>query len=129
MFVGLCKDRAAGLSVAPAVTLQRYVHTLALLLLVLAADGVGWLLLLWQYQQRTMSWRMCLLFGLDLAVTAVDAAKATLRYVARKLTRTMYATMPAIHWPPRRYRHCVCYLMILQADVVFERHACCCAAG
>jgi hypothetical protein len=54
-------------------------HTLALLLLVLAADGVGWLLLLWQYQQRLVSWRMCVLFGLDLAVTAVDAAKAALR--------------------------------------------------
>lgn len=81
MFVGLCKDRTAGLSVAPAVTLQRHMRTLCLLLLVLAADAAGWLLLGWQYRQRQLSRGVCLLFALDLAVVAVDAAKAALRYV------------------------------------------------
>lgn len=80
MFVGLCKDRTAGLSVAPSVTLQRHLRTLCLLLLVLAADAAGWLLLLWQYQQRQLNKGVCLLFALDLAVTAVDAAKTTMRY-------------------------------------------------
>ncbi|WIA36902.1 hypothetical protein OEZ86_008148 [Tetradesmus obliquus] len=78
MFVGLCKDRTAGLSVAPAVTLQRHMRTLCLLLLVLAADAAGWLLLGWQYRQRQLSRGVCLLFALDLAVVAVDAAKAAL---------------------------------------------------
>jgi hypothetical protein len=80
-------------------------HTLALLLLVLAADGVGWLLLLWQYQQRLLSWKMCVLFGLDLAVTAVDAAKATLRYAAGRTT-SRFMQVQSMQLPIGPDRHC-----------------------
>ncbi|KAF6254491.1 hypothetical protein COO60DRAFT_313810 [Scenedesmus sp. NREL 46B-D3] len=97
MFVALCKDRTAGLSVAPGVTLLRYVRTLCLLLLVLAANGLGLLVLLWQHQQRQMSWKVCLLFALDLAVTAVDAVRATLSCVALLLDEAPAAEPLALH--------------------------------
>jgi hypothetical protein len=122
MFVGLCKDRAAGLSVAPAVTLQRHTRTLYLLLLVLAADAAGWLLLLWQYQQRQLSRGVCLLFGLDLAVTAVDAAKATLRWVEmtfgpRLCCRTELSILEGMHYMCCLLLSCYAMLMLLSVLV------------
>lgn len=77
MLVGVSKDRLAGLSVSPAAGLPRHARTLGLLLLLQGMNGLC-LALLWR-QQRELSRAICLLLGLDLAVIAVDAAKATVR--------------------------------------------------
>jgi autocrine motility factor receptor len=78
MFVGLAKDRLAGLSVTPAVGVSRHVRTLCLLLGIMAADGVSLLLL--HSARASLSWAVALLFALDLGIIAVDAAKAALRW-------------------------------------------------
>ncbi|KAF8065463.1 RIN2 [Scenedesmus sp. PABB004] len=91
MFVGLSKDRLAGLSVSPAAGLGRHVRTLALLGLVLATNAAG-IGLLAAHLGR-LSWSVALLFGLDMGITAVDAARATLSCVAL-LMDELLATAP-----------------------------------
>lgn len=76
LFVGLAKDRLAGLAVSPAAGLHRHVRTLSLLLLILAANVAALGLL--SRQLGRLTWATCLLFALDVCITTVDTLKATL---------------------------------------------------
>jgi hypothetical protein len=82
MLAGLAKDRLAALPVSPAVGVGRHVRTLALLATILAVNAGGLGLL--RAQRAALGWAVALLFGLDLCIISVDAAKAALRCVWRK---------------------------------------------
>jgi hypothetical protein len=77
MFVGLAKDRLAGLAVTPAMGLSRHVRTLCLLGFILVSN-VTCLALLHKHQGG-LSWAVGLLFALDLGVISVEATKAAIR--------------------------------------------------
>lgn len=77
MFLGLAKDRLAGLSVTPTVGFSRHVRTLCLLGFILGANALGLTLL--HRHQGALSWAISLLFALDLGVITVEATKAALR--------------------------------------------------
>lgn len=78
-FVGLAKDRLAGLSVTPTVGLSRHVRTLCLLGFILCSNALGLALL--HRHQGALSWAISLLFALDLGIISVEATKAALRWV------------------------------------------------
>ncbi len=78
MFVGLAKDRLAGLSVTPTMGLSRHVRTLCLLGFILCSNALGLGLL--HRHQGALSWAISLLFALDLGIISVEASKAALRW-------------------------------------------------
>lgn len=77
MFVGLAKDRLAGLSVTPTVGLSRHMRTLCLLGFILCSNVLGLALL--HRHTGALSWAVSLLFALDLGIISVEATKAALR--------------------------------------------------
>lgn len=79
MFVGLAKDRLAGLAVTPAMGLSRHVRTLCLLGFILVSNATCLALL--HRHQGGLSWAVGLLFALDLGVISVEATKAAIRWV------------------------------------------------